>query len=77
MVAFLRRLFFSCANISSASPIVVYRSRYGDRELFGRPKDEFLENVPINDGGSVVSRFVFVREFDDPCLIDIAKFFSS
>ena len=65
----------SNANVSSASPIVVYRSRYGDRKLYGRPQEEFLENVPVD--GAAVPRFVFVREFDDPCLVDIAKFFSS
>ncbi|MFY9493482.1 MAG: DUF1653 domain-containing protein [Minisyncoccia bacterium] len=54
---------------------VIYRPRYGQRKLTYRPKKEFLGHVSVN--GITMARFVFVRDFDDPCLEGIAAFFSS
>ena len=38
--------------------LVVYRQEYGERGLWVRPKEMFLETVEIN--GQVVPRFQFV-----------------
>jgi hypothetical protein len=40
--------------------LVVYRTDYGDRSLWVRPKAMFLETVEID--GQVVPRFLFVGE---------------
>ncbi|MBI2465795.1 MAG: DUF1653 domain-containing protein [Candidatus Sungbacteria bacterium] len=66
----------SSSNRDAASTfIIIYRPRYGDKKLTSRPKDEFLEKILVDD--ATVPRFIFVREFDDPCLISLAKFFTS
>jgi hypothetical protein len=40
--------------------LVVYRQDYGDRSLWVRPKDMFLEGV--EDDGRSVPRFEFIEE---------------
>ena len=40
--------------------LVVYRTDYGDRSLWVRPKAMFLETVEVD--GQIVPRFLFVRE---------------
>ena len=40
--------------------LVVYRTDYGDRSLWVRPKRMFLETVEV--GGRTVPRFLFVGE---------------
>ena len=55
--------------------VVVYRPRYGARQLTYRPKTEFFETIQAPDGPK--PRFVFVREFDEPELKAVAECFSS
>jgi len=40
--------------------LVVYRALYGDRELWVRPKNMFLENVEVD--GKTVPRFRYVEK---------------
>ena len=39
--------------------LVVYRQEYGERGLWVRPKDMFLETVEVN--GTTVERFQFIE----------------
>ncbi len=51
----------------SEEQLVVYRPRYGERELWVRPLGMFLENVDLD--GVATPRFAFVAEQDlDPDL---------
>jgi len=44
--------------------LVVYRQEYGDRGLWVRPKQMFLETVEVD--GKAVPRFQYIANFEGP-----------
>lgn len=67
----------SAGNEDSGTEVfaVIYRPQYGDKRLiYYRLKTEFMESVTVE--GETMPRFVFVRDFTEPCLVGITQFFS-
>lgn len=49
-------------NENTEEPMVIYKALYGDKVLYTRPLDQFVETVEWN--GEQVPRFNYIREME-------------